>query len=170
MGFCEVFFGVAAGLIVGLLVHLLVTWYINFNRERNAVKYFKYEIDVNVKKINSFIKELENYKIKVLADSLDSYYGYFYLGEIIPTTINQFFLSGLIYKKFNYEEIEELQKFIKDFSLNTEQYINGQVKNNIQDFNNKIPGVKQRAERQIKFWEYKFNDHIKKINVIKDKL
>jgi len=170
MNFCEVFLGVSAGLIVGLIVHLIVNWIIYKIREKRLIAYFKYEIDINIKKINSFIKELAAYKGKVLADSINKYYGWFYLGEIILTTVNQFFVTGLIYKKFNYEEIEELQKFQKDFSWDTERYLNDQVKNNVQNFLQGVPNMKELALNQIEFWENKFNNHISKLEVIKNKL
>lgn len=170
MAFKEIFFGVAAGLVVGISVNLIVYWFINFFRERNTIKYFKYEIDINIGKINSFKNELQAYEKRVLADSLGKYFGWFYLSEIILTSINQFFYSGLIYKKFDYKDIEELQKLQKDFSHDSERYINDQVRENVTDFREQKVGTKERTLDQINFWRTKFEDHIKKLKNIKDKL
>jgi ABC-type lipoprotein release transport system permease subunit len=170
MNFWEVFLGVAAGLAVGVIVNIIVNWLINIFKERKIINYFKYEIDINIEKINSFKTELQKYKEKVLSDSINTYFGWFYLSEIILTTINQIFYSGLIYRKFNYEDIEELQKFKKDFSISSEKYINDQVKENTTNFVQGNINVKQRALNQITFWENKFNEHRVKLENIKNKL
>lgn len=170
MNFNDVFFGVAAGFVVGVAVNIIVNWIINIFRERKIIKYFKYEININIEKINSFKTELQKYKEKVLADSITTYYGWFNLNEVILTTINQIFNSGLIYKKFNYVDIEELQKFKKDFSINSEKYINDQVKENTANFAQSNINVKEKTLNQITFWETKFNDHIEKLEDIKNKL
>lgn len=171
MNFCEVFFGVAAGLIVGLAVNLIVNWYINKRRENRIIEYFKYEIDINIEKITSFKEELESYKEKVLADSINTYFGWFYLSEIILNNVNQFFYTGLIYDKFKSEDIEALQKFQKDFSSNSEGFINNQVRQNIIDFQQQQGlNIKEIALSQITFWKNKFNKHIENLQRIKNKL
>ena len=171
MNFCEVFLGVAAGLVVGLIVHLIVTWVINWIRENRLISYFKHEIDINIEKINSFKRELELYKEKVLADSINTYFGWFYLSEIILTNVNQFFLTGTIYKKFDCEDIEALQKFLKDFSSNSERFINDQVRQNTIDFQQQTGlNIKERALSQITFWNNKFDSHIENLQRIKGKL
>jgi hypothetical protein len=76
----------------------------------------------------------------------------------------------MIYRKFDNENIEALQKFLKDFSINSEKYINDQVKQNIIDIQQQSLNIKERALSQITFWDNKFNTHITNLQRIRGKL
>ena len=77
----------------------------------------------------------------------------------------------MIYKKFDCEDIEALQKFLKDFSSNSERFINDQVRQNTIDFQQQTGlNIKERALSQITFWNNKFDSHIENLQRIKGKL
>lgn len=129
---------------------------------------FKFEVDFNIEKIDSFLKELEKYRNKVNGDSLSNYFGYFPLSKIIAITIGQMFFTDSIYKYLDHENIGKLQNFLTDFSLNSEQYMNNQINSNRTNIINN-PTVKQLAISDIEFWEDKFNDSKTDLQTIKDK-
>ncbi len=61
----------------------------------------------------------------------------------------------------------ELQK---DFSINSENYINNQVRDNTICLIQQKPNIKEIALDQINFWQEKFDSHIKELQNIKNKL
>ena len=105
------------------------------------------------------MEELEKYRNKVNGDALEDYFGYFALSKILNSTINQAFAVGLIYKLFKDEDIRQLQDFLTEFTINGENYINGQINNKKELFRNLNlrPGVKRMIIGDIDFWENKFN-------------
>ena len=70
-------FGVFLGVICGTAVTLVVV-YINKRKNLNQqIKNLKFELDYNIKKLDSWIEEVEKYRNAVNGDALGSYYGEF---------------------------------------------------------------------------------------------
>ena len=168
MNFLDIFLGVASGLTTGVLVYLLVSYIQNKLNEKRLIKYFKYEIEINIEKIKSFISELERYKDKILVNSLKTYFGWFYFSEILLNSVNQLFFTNLIYKKLKFKEIEKLQRFIKDFSPASEDFINKQISAN-KELADKSE-TKQQVLDQVNWWKMKFEDYIISLQDIKNRL
>lgn len=168
MSFFNVFWGVFSGIVAGVIINLVIIAV----RERivrgKLIKNLKFEIDFNIKKIDSFLEELNKYRNKANGDSLYNYFGYFNLSKVISTTANQMFTSGLIYKYLNHEDIAILQNFFSDFSYGIEEYMNNQIKYNTA--NHSKPGVKQLTISDIDFWEKKFKDNKKVLQQVKTSL
>ena len=127
MTFWSVFFGVFAGIIAGVFINLAIIAVRSCSYQKKAIKNLKFEIDFNIKKIDSFLVELLKYRNKVNGDSLYNYFGYYSLTKVIMTTLVQMFQDRSIYKYLDYKEIGKLQTFHSYFSLGMEKYINDQV-------------------------------------------
>lgn len=165
MTFWGAFFGVTFGVVAGVFINLIIGWIQNKKSQSNMIRNIKFEIDFNIKKIESFLKELGRYRNKVNGDSLQIYFGYFNLSKVITTTMVQMFFRGTIYNYLGYEEIGKLQNFTSYFSLGMENVINNQINYNKTHANE--PGIKQMAIADIEFWEKKFKESIADLKSIK---
>ncbi|NCO31686.1 hypothetical protein GW891_02525 [bacterium] len=168
MTFWNVFFGVFSGIIAGVIINLTVVSIIKRNSQKQSIDNLKFEIDYNIKKINEFLEELNNYRNKNNADNINNYFGYFSLSKVILTTAIQMFNNGLIYKFLNHDFVEKLQNFSIDFSLGSENFMNNQIKYNQSNYS--LPDIKKIVNDQITFWENKFKENRKNLEEIKNEL
>ena len=168
MTFWSVFFGVLSGIVAGVIINLVVVLLIKRYSQKQSINNLKFEIEYNIKKINEFLEELNNYRNKNNADNLNKYFGYFSLSKVILTTARQMFNNGEIYKFLDHDFVEKLQNFSIDFSLGTENFMNSQIKYNQSHYN--TPGTKQIVSDQITFWEKKFKENKENLEEVKNKL
>jgi len=168
MTFWNMFFGVFSGIIAGVIINLTVVSIIKRNSQKQSIDNLKFEIDYNIKKINEFLEELNNYRNKNNADNINNYFGYFSLSKVILTTAIQMFNNGLIYKFLNHDFVEKLQNFSIDFSLGSENFMNNQIKYNQSNYS--LPDIKKIVNDQITFWENKFKENRKNLEEIKNEL
>jgi len=168
MNFWNVFFGVFSGIIAGVCINLIIKWIRDYSYRKRLIKNLKFEFDFNVKKIDSFLEELNEYRNKANADSLVDYFGFFHLSKIITTTLIQLLNSGLMYKFLYHEDIAMLQNFLSDFSLGTEGYMNNQIE--WMRKHHSEQGTRQHVNNNITFWEKKFKENRKLVKQIRDKL
>ena len=171
MTFWNVFFGVLAGVVSGVVINLIINWIFIKNKNKNWKNNLKFEINYNIKKLESFTEEIVKYRNKVNGDSLDSYFGYFSLSKVLVSTINQIFDNGLVYRFFKDEDVKQLQDFLSEFTYG-EKYINDQTNYNKELFKNinLRQDVKRMIIEDIDFWEEKFKYYKKFLNELLKKL
>lgn len=157
-------FGVFLGVIAGTFVVILVQKFTVWRQKEQKVKNLKFELNLNIKKIDEFLEKLTNYRNKTNSDNLVDFFDYFDLSRVIWITTTNMFYSGLLYKYLKYEDIGKLQVMISEFSLYWENIINGQVEQNKKNLD------KQKTIKDIDFWENKFKRHKKSLNEILGKL
>jgi hypothetical protein len=165
MNFWNVFFGVFSGIIAGVFINLIINWIREYSYKKKIKRNLKFEFDFNIKKIDSFLEELNKYQNMTNADNLNNYFGFFNLSKIISITLIQSFNQGLIYKFFNHEDIAFLQNFLSDFSLGTEKYMNDKIEWTKK--NHSLQEIKKLVNDDITFWEKKFNENRKMIEEIR---
>lgn len=115
MTFWNVFFGVFAGIIAGIAINFAIEALRNYKINRKMVKNLKFEIEFNIKKIDSFLDDLKRYRQHINSDSPYEYFGMLKFSGLLKTTLQQMFLDRSVYKLFGYEDIERLQIFMADF-------------------------------------------------------
>ena len=160
-----IFFGVLSGAAINLIVNKIS----EKNREKETIKYFKFEIDLNISKIDTWLESLNDYRNAINSDTLDTYSGYFDLSRVATSFYNNTFYSGLLYKYLNFEDVSHLQVIYTEFSLSWENLLNTQTANNIKSFKEKKDYRKTEITQQINFWTKKFKDHKKTLNEIKQR-
>ena len=128
-------------------------------------------------KIDTWLKELEEYRHAVNGEALHNWPGYFDIGKAVFFTANAMFASGLLYKVLDKDDIAALQKLFTDTGF--EQYMNNQLLQNKQNLmncraqnrmNDWVQTHKPEAVRQVDFWQKSFCDHRMKLKEIIDKL
>jgi len=115
MTFWNVFFGVFAGIIAGIAINFAIEALRNCKINRKMVKNLKFEIEFNIKKIDSFLNDLKRYREHINSDSPYEYFGMLEFSGLLKTTLQQMFLDRSVYKLFGYEDIGRLQTFMADF-------------------------------------------------------
>ena len=138
--------GVFFGVIAGSAVTLLVQYLIQYKDVQQQTKNLKFELELNVGKIDAWLDELGNYRNAVNGDALHNYFGYFDLSNAVSNTMNAMFLSGRLYKKLTHDQIGQLQAVFTTLSFNGERHINEQVKTRTRMFN------ACRAENRMDYW------------------
>jgi len=163
MTFWNVFSGVLAGIVAGVAINIIINWVTIKNINKDWRNNLKFEINYNIKKLESFIEEVVKYRNKVNGDSLDSYFGYFPLSKVLISTSNQIFNNGLVYRFLKDDDIKQLQDFLSEFNLYGENYINNQIKYNKELFKNidLRSEIKRKIISDIDFWEEKFKAYKK---------
>lgn len=157
-------FGVFLGVLAGTAVTLLTQWIIQRRRESQKLKNLKFEFELNIKKIDRWLEEITAYRNAVNGDTLHMYAGYFDLSRFVSVTANDMFLTGLLYRYLDHDDIGNLQVLFSEFSLYGENYLNNQIAQNKANFN------KAKAVQDVNFWEKKFKDHKKTLEQILKKL
>jgi len=79
----DIFFGVFAGIFIGVQTNLIIDAIKNYRIHRKMKNEFKSEIDFNIKKIESFFKNLEDYRNHINGDSPYKYFGIFKISELL---------------------------------------------------------------------------------------
>ena len=128
-------FGVFLGVIAGTAVTLLVQYLIQYKDIQQQTKNLKFELELNVGKIDAWLDELGKYRNAVNGDALHNYFGYFDLSRTVSNTTSTMFISGRLYKKLTHDQIGQLQAVFSTLSFNGERYMNEQVTTRIRMFN-----------------------------------
>lgn len=161
-------FGVFLGVIAGTAVTLLVQYLIQYKDIQQQTKNLKFELELNVGKIDAWLDELGKYRNAVNGDALHNYFGYFDLSRTVSNTTSTMFISGRLYKKLTHDQIGQLQAVFSTLSFNGERYMNEQVTTRIRMFNacraeNRMDywttTGKSEVVRDINFWEQKLTAH-----------
>ena len=154
-------FGVFLGVVAGVAVNLIVQYMILKKTELQFKQNLKFEITLNISKIDKWLKEIERYRNSVNADALDNYYGYFDLSRFITNTANEMFRSGLLYKYLNHKAIEQLQVISSEFSFFGENFFNNQINQYKHQATTQEDwwNIKKEVIQNIDFWEKKFENH-----------
>lgn len=149
--------GIAVGVLVGILAGTGVTLFVQFVNQWRLEKlwlgYLKYEISLNIQKIDAWQQELGRYRNAVHANNLAMYPGYFDLSRFLTVTVNNLLNAGLLYKHLGYQDIGKLQAASGEFSVFVESYMNNQIQQNKAQF------VQSKAAQDVDFWEGKFSEH-----------
>ena len=95
--------------------------------KRGQTQNLKFELGLNVSKIDTWLEELEKYRHAVNGDALHNWPGYFDIGKAVSVTANAMFASGLLYKVLDKDDIAALQKLFAELSPAGEQYMNNQL-------------------------------------------
>ena len=102
-------FGVFLGVLAGTAVTLLAQLVTNRRSQTKKLKNLKFELELNMKKIDRWLEELTKYRNAVNGDALNFYFGYFDLSRAVFITTSDMFLSGLLYKYLNHDDIGKVQ-------------------------------------------------------------
>lgn len=157
-------FGVFLGVLAGVAVTLLTQWFIQRRNETKKLKNLKFEFEYNIKKINNWLEEVTRYRNAVNGETIRAYFGYFDLSRIVYATTNEMFLSGLLYKYLDHDDIGKLIAMFQLYTLYGENYLNNQIAQNKENFR------KDKAVQDVDFWEKEFKDHKKTLEEILKKL
>ena len=145
--------GVLAGIIAGTVITVVERRVSQGRTERLWLGYLRYEINLNIQKIDGWLQELQRYRNAVNASDLADYAGYFDLSRFLMVTANNLLNAGLLYKHLSYQHIGSLQAAAGELSIFWENYMNNQINENRAQF------VQSKAAREVNFWEQKFNQH-----------
>lgn len=166
-------FGVFLGVIAGIAITMITQWVSERVKESQKVKNLKFEFELNVKKINKWLEEINEYRNAVNGDALNNYSGYFDLSRFVTVTASNMFLSGLLYKYLDHDAIGKLQVIYSEFSLAWENILNNQVTQNKTKAAGDMtawPQHKSKVVADVNFWENKFKEHKKTLEDILKKL
>ena len=168
-------FGVFLGVIAGTTVTLLAAIFFQLRNQKQQVKNLRFELELNIRKIDGWLDDLQSFRNAINGDTLHNYFGYFDLSRAVSGTANAMFLSGMLYKKLTHDQIGALQEIFNHFSLFGEQYMNNQIAQAKQAFeqcrsenNMEFWTTQQKPEAVgiVDFWEGKFQDHRKALDQI----
>ena len=171
--------GVFIGLLAGTTVTILTQLYFAKRGQTQQTQNLKFELELNVSKIDTWLEELEKYRRAVNGDALHNWSGYFDIGKAVFVTANAMFAYGSLYKVLDKDDIAALQKSFSELSLGGEQYMNNQLPQNKQNLmdchaqnriNEWVQTHKPEAVSQVDFWQKSFCDHRMKLKEIIDKL
>lgn len=168
-------FSVFLGVIAGTAVTVLVGLYFQRRKETQQTRNLRFELELDIKKIETWLEEIKRYRNAVNGDSLHTYFGYFDLSRIVFVTANAMLQSGLLYKKLSHDEIGKLQVISSEFTVYGEQYLFNQLtqtkrlleqcrtENQIGRWASEL---KPEAVANVDFWERKFQDHKRSLEEI----
>lgn len=170
-------FGVFLGVIAGVAINLLTQFLINKHNEKSKINNLRFELKLNIEKIDSWIEEITRYRNALNSDTLHLYFGYYDLSKFVSVTANELFANGTLYKYLIHGDIGKIQVIYWEFSLNGENFINNQVNQNKEIFGHikadatkDLYEFKTKVVQDINFWEEKFKLHKKTIEEILSKL
>ena len=163
------FSGVFLGVLAGTAVTILVRLYLQRRDEKGQVRNLVFELELNCRKLETWLEELGKYRNAVNGDSLHTYFGYFKLSSTIGVTAFQLHTAGVLYKYLSHEHIGHMQEVFNDLSLPGENYLNNQIQQRKQALadmqragqaNHWQQYLKPQIVRDIDFWEQKFKLHL----------
>ena len=102
------FTGVFLGVIAGTIVTILVQKWVALRAEKQQLANFKFELELNMKKIKAWLDELNKYRNAVNGDALLTYFGYFNLSSFIGVIVSRLHASGTIYKYLSHDDFGKL--------------------------------------------------------------
>ena len=114
--------GVFVGIVTGILVTLAAQWFTSRSKEKETLRYLKFEIDLNISKISQWQEEIESYRNAVNSDTIDSFSGYFDLSRFATCFYYNTVYSGLLYKYLDFEFVNKLQIIFSEFVTNNYSY------------------------------------------------
>lgn len=173
------FTGIFLGVVAGTAVTILVQKWDQLRNEKKQIANLKFELTLNIKKVESWLEELEKYRNALNGDSIHDYFGYFNLSSAVVVVAFQLHQSGLIYRHLSHEHIGQLQEVFNDLSINGENFLNNQIFQRKQEFNTlrdqgSLPlwqqNMKPQIVRDIDFWEQKFKSHLNSLRSIVEAL
>lgn len=168
-------FGVFLGVIAGTAVTVLTSIFLARRQQTQQIRNLRFELDANIRKIDTWIEELGRWRNAVNGDSPHTYFGYFDLSRLLSVTANAMYQSGLLYSKLSHDHIGKLQIILSEFSLHGEQYLNNQMVQSRQAFekcrtegrlNEWSARLKPDAVSVVNFWERKFQEHRRSLEEI----
>ena len=168
-------FGVFLGMLAGTGVTILVKTYFAKRAETQQTQNLRFELELNVVKIDKWLKDLTEYRNAVNGDSLHRWFGYFDFGKTIFVTANAMFSSGLLYKALGKDDIASLQALFHDLSIEGERYMNDKLTQHKQllvscrdrkDMNDWLHTHKPLAVGEADFWEKDLRKHRKTLQDI----
>ena len=172
-------FGVFLGVLAGTCVTILTQRFLAWRAEKQQTKNLKFELELNVAKIDTWLADLEKFRDAVNGDALHNWAGYLDFGKTISVTANAMFVSGLLYKKLDKADIAALQELFHELSPNGEQYMNNSLVEYRRLFTNLrtqnqlnewAKFHKPEAVNQANFWKKKLCGHHTKLQEIIEKL
>ena len=161
-------FGVFLGVLAGTAVTLLASYVIQKRSERNQIQNLKFELDFNVKKLETWIDEIIRLRNAVNGDALGTYFGYFDLSRAVAVTSYNLLQSGLLYKLMHQDDFSKLLVIFQELSIFGEQYLNNQITQSKQTFQDCMANptanlwsstYKRQVVARVDFWENKFKQH-----------
>ena len=160
--------GIAAGVFVGVVggtaVTLGVGWFNQKRGERQKLANLKFELALDIKKLDTWLTYVIDWRNAVNANAPARIVQYFDLSRMVFISANDMWASGLLYAYLDHDDMGTLQTLAGDFTLNTENYLNNQITQQQLQFN------QQQPVAQIDFWENKFKAHRKTLQAILAKL
>ena len=171
-------FGILVGILVGTAINLRVEQYRQKSNEQQMIANFIFELNFNIKKIDTWMEEISNYRNAVTYDELEQYYGYFDLTNVISVTANQLFVTGNLYKYLDHGDIGELQVIFAEFSPNGADQISKQIAQNKANYVAALTPERAALKEDYKtvalgdvdYWERKFKKHRKTLSDILRKM
>ena len=157
-------FGVFLGVIAGVVVTLIAQTILDKRRNKKNAQNLLFEFELDIKKIDLWLEEIERYRNAVNSETMSQYFGYFDLSKFVAVTANNMFTSGLLYDYLSHYHISTLQEITSYFSLNGEKYINDQIEFNRNSFD------KARTIGDVNYHEGKFKSSKKLLHEIMDAL
>ena len=152
------------GVIAGTAVTLLTQWVIQKCNEGQKINNLKFEIDFNIKNLDDWSENLNEYRNAVNAEDPTLFVGYFDLSRTISITATDMFRSGQLYKLLGREDIGKLQGIFGVLSVNGANAINNQITQQKTTFD------KSRALSELFFWDRTFKEYRKTFEDVLNKL
>lgn len=160
-------FGVFLGVLAGVVVTYFAQWVGARFENKQKLKNLKFEINLNLIKIDSWLEKIVKYRNAVNGDALRSFFEYFDLSRFISITANKMFSEGLLYKYWSEETIGELLIIYSEFSLDGERFLNNLVNQDRTNFITAqdkgdlkgLAAAKAIAVQNVDFWENKLKKH-----------
>lgn len=165
-----IFWGVVAGALVYFLLQEMNTWRYRKNRKLNL----RLELELDIKKVNDWLAEVDKLRNAINGDTIGSYYGYFHLSSAVFTTAGDMFSSGELYRLLSYKQIGELQAIGRFMSYDGERVINAQINQRKSEYvaasgSNKTQApveVKRAAVADVDYWQESFEGHRRSLESI----
>jgi hypothetical protein len=141
------------GFIGGTAINAITQLILERKKNNKQLKNLRFEVDLNIKKIDVWFKELNKYRNAVNSETMYLYFSYFDFSRFITVTADNMFREGTLYNYLNHEDISNLQIIFSEFSLGWENIINDEVKHYRDEFD------KVKATASVNFWEEKLGHH-----------
>ncbi|MDQ1351949.1 MAG: hypothetical protein QG657_2255 [Acidobacteriota bacterium] len=152
------------GIIAGTAVNALTQVFFARKNRKKQLRNLKFEIEMNIKKIDKWLEGINEYRNAVNSDALNVFYTYFDFSKFITVTAVSMFQNGTLYNYLDHEDIGDLQVIFNDFSLVGENIINNQIIQNKSNFN------KTTAISNVNYWEKTIKSHKVKLREILSRL
>ena len=157
-------FGVFLGVLAGVAITLLSQWITDRQQRNSKSRNLLFELQLNEKKIERWLEEIQAYRNAVNSETLFQYFGYFDYSKFVTVTADKMFVSGLLYQYLSHEDIGSLQEIFTYFSNSGEQYINNQIVNSKSSFD------KTAATNNVNYHEKQLKTYKEKLVTISDNL